>query len=122
MVKGISFGNISIDCQNPELLRDFYANLLGWETFEIYGLFALKSSDGLTLLFMEPDLHYEKPVWPEEQGAQQKQMHLDFHVEDLESAVAEAELLGASKTEAQFGDGHFITMLDPEGHPFCLCA
>lgn len=26
-----------------------------------------------------------------------------------------------AKSTAQFGEDHYITMLDPDGHPFCLC-
>ena len=58
---------------------------------------------------------------PEENGRQQKQMHFDFQVDDVAAAVGKAEALGAVKTEAQFGGNLFVTMLDPAGHPFCLC-
>ncbi|WP_242942799.1 VOC family protein [Papillibacter cinnamivorans] len=65
---------------------------------------------------------YVPPVWPEEEGMQQKQMHFDFQVSDVPSAVRQAEALGAVRAKAQFGETHFVTMLDPAGHPFCLCA
>nr|WP_278246048.1 VOC family protein [Clostridium pasteurianum] len=61
-----------------------------------------------------------KPVWPEEIGKQQKQMHFGFQVDDLLTAVLQAEALGACKAESQFGGNSFVTMFDPEGHPFCL--
>lgn len=48
-------------------------------------------------------------------------MHFDFQVDDVAAAVGKAEALGAVKTEAQFGGNLFVTMLDPAGHPFCLC-
>jgi hypothetical protein len=35
--------------------------------------------------------------------------------------VEEAIKLGATKSAAQYGGEQFVTMLDPEGHPFCLC-
>ena len=53
---------------------------------------------------------------------QQKQMHFNFQVDDLQLAVDEAIRIGAVKTAQQYGGGHFVTMLDTEGHPFCLCA
>jgi hypothetical protein len=77
--------------------------------------------------FMQSDFDYIPPVWPEEPGKQQKQMHFNFQVDDLPAAVVGAIKLGATKAAAQYGgnpcDGgeHFITMIDPEGHPFCLC-
>nr|WP_231123471.1 VOC family protein [Nocardioides sambongensis] len=53
-------------------------------------------------------------------GAPQ-QFHLDFRVPDLESAVARAEGLGATVAAEQPEDATWRVMLDPDGHPFCLC-
>ncbi|MDR1068057.1 MAG: VOC family protein [Clostridiales Family XIII bacterium] len=121
MIDGITVGNIAIDCVTPEKLRDFYAELTGWEALTLWNCPALISSDKLTLLFMPCDFDYLPPVWPEEPGRQQKQMHFDFQAEDLPSAVREAITLGAAKPESQYGGNGFVTLLDPEGHPFCLC-
>ena len=77
--------------------------------------------NGLLLLFIGCEFEYIPPVWPEESGRQQKQMHLDFTVDDLPSAVEDAICFGAAKAAVQYGGENFITMLDPEGHPFCLC-
>lgn len=123
MLQGISLGNLTIDCKSPLPLRDFYAALLGWNPGLIQGFPVLRSPDGLLLLFSEAaDFAYIPPVWPEEPGRQQKQMHFDFHVDHVPLAVAEAERLGARQAAAQYGEGRYVTMLDPEGHPFCLCA
>lgn len=122
MIEGICIGNIAIDCKNAVRLRNFYAELLGWDSCIMYNCPALCSQLGLVLLFMEANFEYVKPVWPEELGKQQKQMHFDFQVDDLLTAVLQAEALGACKAESQFGGNEFITMFDPEGHPFCLCA
>ena len=122
MIKGICIGNIGIDCKDAVRLRNFYAELLGWDSCILYNCPALRSQLGLVLLFDEADFEYGKPVWPEEIGKQQKQMHFDFQVDDLLTAVLQAEALGACKAESQFGGNDFITMFDPEGHPFCLCA
>ena len=122
MIKEICIGNIAIDCKDAVRLRNFYAELLGWYSCIMYNCPALRSQLGLVLLFMEADFEYVKPVWPEEIGKQQKQMHFDFQVDDLLTAVLQAEALGACKAESQFGGNDFVTMLDPEGHPFCLCA
>lgn len=122
MIKGICLGNIAIDCKDAVRLRSFYAEILGWDACIMYNCPALRSQLGLVLLFMEADFEYAKPVWPEDIGKQQKQMHFDFQVDDLLAAVLQAEALGACKAESQFGGNDFITMFDPEGHPFCLCA
>ena len=47
-------------------------------------------------------------------------MHLDIGVDDLDTAVAWAVEAGASLAEAQ-PQQHVRVMLDPHGHPFCLC-
>lgn len=115
-----ALGNVMVDCPDAEMLQRFYGELLGWEQCQLYGCPAVRSSGGVVFLFaQEPD--YAPPVWPEEPGQQQKQMHFDFQVENVPEAVRRAEALGAVKAKAQFGGEDFTTMLDPAGHPFCLC-
>ena len=122
MIDLIQVGDILIDCADQEALCTFYESLLGWERGMLYGYPSLISQNGLVLLFSQEE-DYVSPVWPEEPNRQQKQIHFDFQVPDIEEAVAEAIRLGARKTEAQFGteDDVFVSMLDPAGHPFCLC-
>ncbi|MEY8279646.1 VOC family protein [Oscillospiraceae bacterium 52-8] len=79
----------------------------------------LTSAAGVTLLFVQEE-DYVSPVWPEEEGRQQKQVHFDFLVPDVAEAVAKAEALGGRKADAQFGGEVFTTVLDPAGHPLCL--
>jgi len=122
MIPNITIGDLTIDCANPERARDFYAALMGCEKITAYDCPAIKTEDGLTILFAEPEISYEPPVWTEKPGKQQKQMHLNFQVDDLEFAVAESIRIGATKAAEQYGGDHFVTMLDTEGHPFCLCA
>lgn len=123
MIKGTCLGNVAIDCKDAQKLQDFYVGLLGWEKLEMYGCPAVRSQNGIVFLFMSAsDFDYMKPVWPEEPGKQQKQMHFDFQVDDLPNAVIEAEAIGAVKAENQYGGKDWVTMFDPEGHPFCLCA
>ena len=60
-------------------------------------------------------------MWPDESGKQQVMEHLDFAVDDLEKKFEHAIQCGAKKAEKQFSPEAWIVMLDPEGHPFCLC-
>lgn len=113
-------GNVMVDCFDADRLQRFYGELLNWEQCELFGCRAVRSAGGVVFLFApEPD--YVPPVWPEEEGRQQKQLHFDFQVESVPDAVRRAEELGAVKAGAQFGGEEFVTMLDPAGHPFCLC-
>lgn len=127
MIEGIRFGNVTVDCPDEEALCGFYEKLLGWKRQDCWGHPALSSPDGAHFfLFIQEKgadmLPYVPPVWPEQPGKQQKQMHFDFQVPDVPAAVACAEKLGAVKAPAQFGGDAFTTMFDPAGHPFCLCA
>jgi predicted enzyme related to lactoylglutathione lyase len=123
MIKGVCLGNIGIDCNDALKLQDFYAELLGWEKCEMYGSPALSNQNGIVFLFdRADDGDYVRPIWPEQPGSQQKQMHFDFQVDDLQTAVKQAEAIGAVKADSQYGGDDFVTMFDPEGHPFCLCA
>jgi len=120
MINNIAFGNIMVDCADEQELCEFYHNLLGWEKGTKYGLPAV-SKEGIVFLFIQ-EAGYIPPTWPEEDGKQQKQMHFDFQVPNIADAVEYALTLGAVKTSVQFGGNEWVTMLDPAGHPFCLCA
>jgi len=119
MIPDLTIGDLMIDCADAERARDFYANLMSWEKLVTYGP-ALKTNNGLIILFAETDIPYVPPVWPEEPGKQQKQMHLDFSVDDFPYAVEKAIRLGATKATTQYDGEGSITILDPEGHPFCI--
>jgi predicted enzyme related to lactoylglutathione lyase len=122
MAGEIRLGDIMVDCGDDQGLCAFYHKLLGWEKCVLYGRPALRSAEGIVFLFIGEE-DYAPPVWPEEAGRQQKQMHFDFKVPDVAAAVEYAVSLGAVKAARQFGgDGEFVTMIDPAGHPFCLCA
>ncbi|MCL2298785.1 MAG: hypothetical protein FWC27_01400 [Firmicutes bacterium] len=121
MIPNLTIGDLQIDCTDPERARDFYAALTGYEQIASpYGP-SLKTPNGLTILFAGLDIPHAPPVWPEEPGKQQKQMHLDFGVDHLRRAVKRAIRLGATKAAKQYNPKGHITMLDPDGHPFCLC-
>lgn len=120
MAGEVVLGNVMVDCDDSGRLQRFYGQLLGWEQCILYELPAVRSATGVVFLFCQEE-DYVRPVWPERPGCQQKQMHFDFQVEDVAQAVRQAEALGAEKAPDQFGGEHFVTMLDPAGHPFCLC-
>lgn len=115
----------TIDCKEPYALAQFYAGLMGWEVVFHTEEWACVGAPGAGqggypgLLFQQnPD--YVPPVWPEEPGAQQQMAHLDFAVDDVEQAVQHALCCGATVAPEQFSSD-WTVMLDPAGHPFCLC-
>ena len=120
MVDEVVLGNVMVDCDDERKLQRFYGELLGWEMCELFARPAVSSSSGIVFLFIE-EKDYVPPVWPEDTGKQQKQMHFDFEVDNVAEMVKKAESWGAEKAESQFGGNDFVTMFDPAGHPFCLC-
>ena len=121
MIPNLTIGDLTIDCANAELSRDFYADFMGWEKITAFNNIALRTDNGLTILFSSIDVPYVAPIWPEEPNKQQKQMHLDFLVDDISSTVEKPITLGATRANAQYGGDECVTMVDPEGRPFCLC-
>jgi hypothetical protein len=119
-MKEIRLEDIVLDCFDEKKMQDFYAGMFGYEKITIYGHLAVKDFRGLILLFIS-EKDFVPPVWPEEEGRQQKELHFDFQTPNVDASVAKALALGAHKASAQFGGEDWTTMLDPSGHPFCLC-
>ncbi len=121
----IKMYSLTIDCIDPHELAKFYADLLKWkivfqdEDWACVGAPGTQQGAYPGITFQRnPD--YKPPVWPEKPGEQQQMAHLDFAVTNLEEAVQHALHCGATIADAQFSDGWKV-MLDPAGHPFCLC-
>lgn len=115
-----SLATVVLDCRDAHTLADFYCRLLGWEiTFSEPGWVLMRSPTGGTGLSFQSEAWYQPPVWPEKPGTQQKMLHLDILVEDLEAAGAHALEVGATLSDYQPKDNVRV-YLDPAGHPFCL--
>lgn len=114
-----------IDCKDPNALARFYCELMNWnicyenDEYSCVGApeMAQGGYPGITFQLNED---YIPPVWPTNVQEQQVMAHLDFAVDNLEEAVKYAIECGATKASQQFSE-NWTVMLDPEGHPFCLC-
>jgi catechol 2,3-dioxygenase-like lactoylglutathione lyase family enzyme len=128
----MTVGAVTIAAARPRELAHFYARLLGWEVSAEEparpghppddGWAQVSPGDvgrGPTLNF-EFDEHYQRPVWPSVDGEQTASQHLDIGVADLDAAVSWAVEQGAVLADHQPQDGVRV-LLDPDGHPFCLC-
>jgi catechol 2,3-dioxygenase-like lactoylglutathione lyase family enzyme len=101
-------------------MADFYGRLLGWEvTFSEPQWVLMRNPAGGTGLSFQAEAGYREPVWPEQPNAQDKMLHLDIKVDDLDRAVAHALECGARLAEFQPQE-RVRVLLDPAGHPFCL--
>jgi hypothetical protein len=127
---------ITVDAAGPRRLAEFWCEVLGyveqppppgfdsWEAaLDAFGIdrsdpdraFAIVDPDGVG-----PRVFFLKV--PEGKTAKNR-MHLDVRVDpsELHSRASELVALGATHV-AEFDEpeGHWITMLDPEGNEFCL--
>lgn len=111
---------LCIDCSDASRLARFYADLTGGEVTGEYPEYGYASADvaGTPVNFQSVE-GYTRPEWPGQERPQQ--FHLDFRVPDLEAATQHALSLGGSVARDPGGDATWRIMLDPEGHPFCLC-
>ena len=115
----------TLDCKDPNELAKFYAALLKWEIPFQEDDYVCVGAPGThqgayPCITFQRNPGYQPPVWPEAPEAQQQMAHMDFAVNDLETAVRYALQCGAKIADAQFSDGWRV-MFDPAGHPFCLC-
>ena len=106
--------HVVIDCPDPVLLAEFYAELLGLPVTYRSADFAVVSADTTTsgYAFQRAEDH-QPPRWPD--PAYPQQMHLDVMVDDREVAAERVVELGATVLSAE---NHVYA--DPAGHPFCL--
>lgn len=112
------FPTLVLDCPDPAALAAFYAALLDWTVQpDDGGWIDVRSEDGRCLSFQQVE-GYVAPTWPSQDVPQQ--MHLDVVVDDHDEAEAATLALGATTAEHQPGTT-FRVLLDPAGHPFCLC-
>lgn len=122
----IKMYSFTMDCKEPYELAKFYAALLNWEIPFHDEEWACVGPPGREQgaypgIMFQRNPEYEPPVWPEQPGAQQQMAHLDFVVNDLEKAARHALACGATFAKEQFSEDWRV-MLDPAGHPFCLCG
>jgi catechol 2,3-dioxygenase-like lactoylglutathione lyase family enzyme len=129
----IELGGVCLDCADAEELAAFYCTLLGWEIAARdapderlggAGWIAIRNPAGVPSLSFQAEEWYVPPVWPEEPGAPSKMMHFEIPVDDLPAAVAFAIEAGAREASPQPHDrdpNKLRIMLDPAGHPFCVC-
>lgn len=121
-----------LDTDDVPSLTRFYERLLGWAVVELEGprpgypegdgWSRLRAPDAGMKIEIQYESQYVRPVWPPVAGAPQMMMHLDVLTPDLDRGVDWAVELGATVAPAQpQRPGDHVILLDPSGHPFCMC-
>ncbi|MHA6761944.1 VOC family protein [Streptacidiphilus sp. PAMC 29251] len=112
---------VVIDCQDPARMASFYQAASGGEITRTDEDSAWVAMAGTTWIFRQVE-GYQPPTWPSSEVP--LQMHLDFYVDDLDTAEKQLQAHGATTPEHQPNDRALglIVMLDPAGHPFCIAT
>lgn len=133
----VTVRTVNLDCSDAHEMARFYGGLLSWEptSAEPDWVLMRHPQGGTGLSFQQAD-GYERPMWPEEPGRQQKMLHLEVQVsppggdgeggyseEDgqaaLDAVVRLAQSVGGRLAEPQMR-ADLRVILDPAGHPLCL--
>jgi predicted enzyme related to lactoylglutathione lyase len=111
---------ITIDCDDPRSLAEFWSSLLGTPVVE-------PGPDRPNWFRLQPLAPHGpfvnfQPV--EEPKVGKTRIHLDIIVGDLDAAVEHVSSLGGTDTGARddLPRGRIAVMLDPAGNEFCLLA
>lgn len=121
----IILGDIVLDTDDPPRLAEFYAGLLGWEIVrreEDWWSVAATADGNAPRIALQLALDHRPPSWPDNEVPQQFHLDLDVPKAELSGAVEFAQTLGATLADNSASEESFVVLLDPSGHPFCLCA
>lgn len=112
---------ITIDCEDPKKLADFWAAALDWKiTYESPTEVSIELLDESPEVGWIPDILFIKNS---ERKIGKNRLHLDLRPQDQSIEVARLESLGATKIEigqSEDADTTWVVMADPEGNEFCL--
>ncbi|HEX8002457.1 MAG TPA: VOC family protein [Mycobacteriales bacterium] len=112
---------VVFDAADLESESAFWAGILGGHVFKDDDWHSVVDATGEWRIGVQLAPDHVRPEWPG--GAQQQQVHLDLHAEDIHAAHAEAIGLGATLLQAApdlDAEEGFQVYADPAGHPFCI--
>jgi Glyoxalase-like domain len=106
---------ITIDCLDPKVVSQFWANMLGGVArpeASLPGWYELEGHGHPRITF--------QPV-PEPKTVKTR-VHLDLTVDDIDIALAAVEEAGGRSTGERhdYREGIVVVMADPEGTEFCI--
>ena len=122
MGDGARLSGVVLECPDPRALADFYSALTGWPVVSSDAEWSVvgETTDQKPNLAFQRAPGYRAPRWPD--PASSMQYHLDFEVDDLDTAEQRCLALGATKFEEQPDPKNFRVLADPIGHVFCVCV
>jgi catechol 2,3-dioxygenase-like lactoylglutathione lyase family enzyme len=129
----IRWGGVCLDCADAEEMARFYGTVFGWQVTAQdapedrrggSGWISMSGPESVPTVSFQAEDWYEPPTWPEVPDATTKMMHFEVAVDDLNAAVTLVVQAGGRVAPHQPPDrdaARLRVMLDPAGHPFCLC-
>jgi catechol 2,3-dioxygenase-like lactoylglutathione lyase family enzyme len=112
--RGAKVGTIMVDCNDLDVMVEFWGEVLGLEAKARYPSFVWMSrlSEG------GPALAFQ--LVPEPKTTKNR-VHLDVSSDDREALVAYVEKLGGSRiADHEVAGFHWTVAADPEGNEFCI--
>src|SRR5687767_9088645 len=105
------FTEVCVDCENPRLVADFWASVLGWTVHQDDGdeeFVYIQEGPGLV-----PAVAFIRV--PEKKTVKNR-LHIDVNATDgtRDEEVARLETLGATRVDIGQGDVSWVVMADPE--------
>ena len=113
---GAVLREVVIDCNDPRLVADFWAKVLGWDVQQ-QGEDFWMSESGQPF----PDLCLVFGRVPETKTVKNR-VHIDVSPVgcDRDDEVARLEALGAKRADIGQGEQPWVVLQDPEGNEFCV--
>ncbi len=117
----VRLATVNIDCADAEAMAEFYSRLLDWErTYRDEDFILMRDPDGGAGLSFQAREGYRPPVWPEKPEGQDKMIHVDIKVDDLDAAVAHALASGARLAEYRAAKTFASSSIPPAIPSACL--
>ena len=112
---------ITVDCENPQKLAEFWSAALDWKITEADEIgVVIELLDGSPEVGRIPDILFLKN--PDSKSVKNR-LHFDLRPLNQAEEVARLESLGATRIEigqADEPEATWIVMADPEGNEFCV--
>lgn len=112
---------ITVDCENPQKLAEFWSAALDWTITEADEIgVVIELLDGSPEVGRIPDILFLKN--PDSKSVKNR-LHFDLRPLNQAEEVARLESLGATRIEigqADEPEATWIVMADPEGNEFCV--
>lgn len=121
MAENLRIQCVTIDCENPQKLAEFWSAALDWKVTHA-------DDEGVVIELLDespevgriPDiLFYKNP----DKKSVKNRLHFDLRPQDQLAEVARLEALGARRIEigqANEPEATWVVMADPEGNEFCI--